>query len=59
MSDIVNKIKSIEKLYQAKGCSFKQLKDAQNELGLSFPEEFIDYVKHMERLASMELNGLD
>ncbi len=45
MSDIVNKIKSIEKLYQAKGCSFKQLKDAQNELGLSFPEEFVDYVK--------------
>lgn len=45
MKGIVEKIKNIDKLYHAKGCTTRQLKDAQNELGLDFPEEFIDYVK--------------
>ena len=45
MKGIVEKIKKIDKLYHAKGCTTSQLKEAQSELGLDFPEEFIDYVK--------------
>lgn len=45
MESIVEKIKKIDKLYHAKGCTTSQLKEAQSELGLEFPEEFIDYVK--------------
>ncbi len=45
MNNIVEKIKTIPKLYHAKGCTTSQIKEAQNELGLEFPEEFIDYVK--------------
>lgn len=45
MKGIVEKIKKIDKLYHAKGCTTSQLKEAQNELELEFPEEFIDYVK--------------
>lgn len=45
MKGIVDKIKKIEKLYHAKGCTTRQLKEAQSELGIEFPEEFIDYVK--------------
>ena len=45
MKGIVEKIKKIDKLYHAKGCTTSQLKEAQSELGLEFPEEFIDYVK--------------
>ena len=32
-------------MYHAKGCTFKQIKDAQLELGIAFPEEYIDIVK--------------
>lgn len=45
MENIVDKINKIEKVYHAKGCTIKQLKEAQNELGITFPEEFVDYVK--------------
>ena len=45
MSAIIEKIGKIEKLYHAKGCTFKQIKDAQIELGITFPEEYIDIVK--------------
>lgn len=45
MKGIVDKIKKFEKLYHAKGCTTRQLKEAQSELGIEFPEEFIDYVK--------------
>lgn len=45
MNGIVEKIKKVDKLYHAKGCTTSQLKEAQRELGLEFPEEFIDYVK--------------
>ena len=44
MSLIIDKIKKIKKLYHAKGCTFKQIKDAQLELGIAFPEEYIDIV---------------
>lgn len=42
---IVEKIKKIPKLYHAKGCTTSQIKEAQNVLGLTFPDEYIDYVK--------------
>ena len=45
MSAIIEKIGKIEKLYHAKGCTFKQIKDAQTELGITFPEEYMDIVK--------------
>ena len=45
MQNIVEKIRKIENLYHAKGCTTKQLKEAQKELGVIFPEEFVDYKK--------------
>lgn len=45
MSSIIEKIKKIEKLYHAKGCTFKQIKDAQSELGITFPEDYMNIVK--------------
>lgn len=45
MKNIVEKIKKIDKLYHAKGCTTSQLRKAQIELGIDFPEEFIDYAK--------------
>ena len=43
--NIVDEIKKVPKLYKAKGCTTSQIKEAQKALGLSFPEEYIDYVK--------------
>lgn len=45
MSEIIEKIKGISKLYHATGCTTRQLKEAQKTLDLIFPEEFVDYVK--------------
>lgn len=45
MSSIIEKIKTIEKLYHAKGCTYKQIKEAQAELGITFPEDYMDIVK--------------
>lgn len=45
MSSIIEKIGEIEKLYHAKGCTFKQIKEAQAELGITFPEDYMDIVK--------------
>ncbi|MCY6356063.1 SMI1/KNR4 family protein [Clostridium sp. ZS2-4] len=45
MSNIITKIKAIPNLYHATGCTTRQLKEAQNELEIEFPEEYIDYVK--------------
>lgn len=45
MSNIITKIKGTPNLYHATGCTTRQLKEAQNELGIEFPEEYIDYVK--------------
>ena len=42
---IVEKIKTIPNLYHLSGCSTAQIKNAQQELDLVFPDEFIDYVK--------------
>lgn len=45
MSSIIEKIQKIENLYHAKGCTFKQIKEAQEELGITFPEDYMDIVK--------------
>lgn len=45
MSMIIEKISKIKKLYHAKGCTFKQIKEAQAELGITFPEDYMDIVK--------------
>lgn len=42
---IVEKIKKIPNLYHAQGCTTSQIMNAQKELNLIFPEEFIDYVR--------------
>lgn len=42
---IIEEIKKIPKLYHAKGCTTSQIKDAQKTLGITFPDEYIDYVK--------------
>lgn len=42
---IIDEIKNIPNLYHVKGCTTSQIKEAQKELGIIFPEEFIDYVK--------------
>lgn len=42
---IVEKIKKIEKLYHTTGCSETQITDAENALGIKFPEEYVAYIK--------------
>lgn len=61
MSGIIDKIKKIDNLYHAKGCTTSQIKKAQNELGLEFPEEFIDYVKEFGAISfyGTEWTGLN
>ena len=44
MTLIIEKINKIEKLYHTEGCSFKQIKEAQLELGITFPDEYIDII---------------
>lgn len=46
MSDFINKINSINGLNKIKGCSMKQVQEAQTELDMSFPDEYIDYVRN-------------
>lgn len=61
MSNIVDKIYGIEKLYHVKGCSTSQLEDAQRILGLEFPEEFVDYAKEFGAISfyGTEWTGLN
>lgn len=42
--NIVEKIKTIPDLCHLSGCKTNQIKTAQKELDLEFPDEFIDYV---------------
>ena len=44
MSNIIEKIKNIKDLGSINGCSMDQVIDAQNALGIIFPDEYIDYV---------------
>lgn len=45
MSDIVAKMKEIPELAVIEGCTNRQIKEAQEALNLTFPEEYMDYVK--------------
>lgn len=45
MNSINDKITMINKLYHVKGCSLKQIIEAQNDLGIAFPDEYIDILK--------------
>lgn len=49
--NIVDKINTIEDLHHGKPASSKQITDAQNELGLKFPKEFIEYVKEFGNIS--------
>lgn len=42
---IVEKIKTIPNLYHLTGCKTNQIKFAQKELDVVFPDDYIDYVK--------------
>lgn len=45
MSNIIEKMKSIEDLSGIKGCSISQIKEAEKELGMTLPDEYVDYVR--------------
>ena len=45
MSDIVDKIKNIPGLLRHEGCVTSQIREAQKELDIEFPSEFVEYVK--------------
>ena len=45
MSEIVELIKSIPDVAYIEGCTDEQIAEAEKELGLKFPQEYIDYVK--------------
>lgn len=61
MSNIVDKISSIEKLYHANGCTEEQIKEAQKILGIEFPREYIAYVKEYGAISffATEWTGLN
>jgi len=61
MVSIVDKIKQIAGLGAIEGCSLKQLRDAQKELGITFPEEYVDYVRNFGCIdfGSTEWTGLN
>ena len=45
MSNIVEKIKKIPDVFAIKGCTQEQVYEAQEELGIIFPQEYVDYVR--------------
>jgi hypothetical protein len=45
MNKILNKIEKIEKLYHGKGCTTEQIEKAEGELGIKFPEDYIDILQ--------------
>ena len=45
MSDFTEKVKEIEGVYTAEGCSDVQIQEAETALGISFPIEFKEYAK--------------
>ena len=45
MSSIIEKIVGIKNLYHAKGCTLEQIKKAENELQITFPDEYKDIVE--------------
>ena len=45
MASIVEKLNEIPQMYHAKGCTDEQIQNAEQALGISFPEDFQAYVK--------------
>lgn len=45
MSRIVDKIQKIPDVSAIKGCTQEQINEAQKELGITFPQEYVDYVR--------------
>lgn len=45
MSSIIEKIKKIPDVSAIKGCTQEQIDEAQNELGIILPQEYVDYVR--------------
>ena len=45
MSNIIEKINAFPKLYRGKGCTDEQLAAAQEALGMTFPPEYIAYIR--------------
>lgn len=43
--DIVEKIKNIPNLYHLEGCMDSQIEEAEKELKIKFPKEYVEYVK--------------
>lgn len=46
MTDIISKIKSIPDVYAIEGCSEAQIEEAEKELNIKFPDEYIKYVRN-------------
>ena len=59
--NIIEKIQSISNINHAKGCNTSQIKEAQKELGIEFPSEYIDYVKEFGAISfyGTEWTGLN
>lgn len=45
MSGIIEKIKNIPDVRKGKGCSLAQIMNAQKKLTLTFPADYVDYLK--------------
>ncbi len=61
MTDLIEKLKEIEDLCALKGCSDEQIAEAEAELGMKLPEEFVRYAKEFGCVdfGSTEWNGLN
>lgn len=61
MADIIEKMRSIKDLSAIEGCSAEQIKEAQDELDIIFPDEYVDYVKEYGCIdfGSTEWTGLN
>ena len=59
--NIIEEIKAIPNLSHLSGCKTSQIKSAQKELGLDFPDEYVEYVKQFGAIsfAETEWTGLN
>ncbi len=61
MADIVTMMKGIPDLFGMQGCTDEQIAEAEKELEMKFPQEYIDYVKEYGCMdfGSTEWTGLN
>ena len=59
--DIITKIKKIDTLFHVKGCTEDDIKNAESILNLTFPEEYVSYVKEFGAISfyATEWTGLN